>query len=223
MDWVELLKQISILLGVWVAIYGIDSWRREHVGRRQIELAEDTLSIFYEAADAIRHMRHPASFGYETEEVERGENETEAQFQARKNASVVFYRYNQYQELFNKIHASRYRFMAQIGKKQAMPFDDLRKIVNEITVSARMLSRLWARDHFRTDDQWERHREQIEKHESVFWEGVEDEDPINPNLNKVIEDIEHTCQAIIEGKGTLYGVLNFRLRKTANKALQADV
>jgi spore coat polysaccharide biosynthesis predicted glycosyltransferase SpsG len=149
----EILNQISLFLGICVAIYGINSWRREHVGKRQLELTEDTLALFYEAADAIRHMRHPASFGEEREAVERADSESDAQFQARKDASVIFHRYNQHQELFNKIHASRYRFMAQIGKEKSKPFEDLRGIVNEIVAAARTLSRLWARDHFRTDEQ----------------------------------------------------------------------
>jgi hypothetical protein len=215
MNWIQILEQISILIGIWVLIYGIDAWRREHVGRRQLELAEDTLALFYEAADAIRHMRHPASFGYETEEVERSEGETDSQFQARKNASVVFHRYNKYQEIFNKIHASRYRFMAQIGKEKSEPFIELRKIVNEITLSARMLARLWARNHFRTDDQWEKHQEQINKHEAVFWEGLEEEDPINPKLEKVIKDIEKIYQTIISGKGTLHSMLNVKVGKSS--------
>lgn len=214
MDLLETIKAISIIIGTWVAIYGIDKWRREHVGKRQLELAEDTLALFYEASDAIKHMRHPMSYGHETEEIERGENESEAKFQARKDASVVFHRYNQYQELFNKIHASRYRFMAQIGKAEAAPFDDLRKILNEITVSARMLARLWARDHFRTDEQWEKHQEQIDTHEAVFWDGLEENDPINIKINKVINDIEKTCQSIISGKGTLHGFLNMKLCKS---------
>ena len=41
----ETIKNLSILLGVWLAIYGIDSWRRELKGRREIELAEETLRI----------------------------------------------------------------------------------------------------------------------------------------------------------------------------------
>ena len=65
MDWLDGLQQVSLLVGIWVAIYGIDSWRREHTGKRQIELAEDALALFYEAADAIQNIRHPASFGHE--------------------------------------------------------------------------------------------------------------------------------------------------------------
>lgn len=175
MVWIEVLKQVSILIGIWVAIYGINAWRREHV--------------------------------------ERQEGESDAQFEARKNASVVFHRYNQYQAMFSKLYASRYRFMAQIGKEEAKPFDDLRKITNEIILAARMLARLWSQDDFRTDEQREKHWERIRKHEAVFWEGPEDDDPINPKLDKVLADIEDTCKGIIAGKGTLHGFLNIKLRR----------
>jgi hypothetical protein len=208
---IEALQQISILIGIWVAIYGIDSWRREHVGKRQMELAEETLALFYEAEDAINHIRHPASFGAETEHVERGDQETDAQFQARKNASVVFRRYNEYQELFNKIHAMRYRFMAQFGKTEAEPFDELRNIVNEIILSARMLSRLWPREHFRTDNQWEKHRAEVEKYEAVFWGSTSNEDAVTTKVKSAISKIETTCKNIISERNTLHGILKTKI------------
>jgi hypothetical protein len=174
MDWPEALNQISVLIVAWVAMYGIDSWRREHAGRRRLELAEDSLALFYEAADAIRHMRHPVSYSNETDTIERGEGESDKNYQARKNASVVFVRYNEHQELFNRIHSMRYRFMAQIGKDEAKPFDELRNIVNEIVLAAQMLARLWPRNSFPTTDHQDKHRQMIEKYEAVFWVGLED-------------------------------------------------
>ncbi|WP_446810763.1 hypothetical protein ACH50O_04075 [Methylomonas sp. 2BW1-5-20] len=208
MDWTEGLKQISILIAAWVAVYGIDSWRREHAGKRRIELAEDTLALFYEAVDVINWMRHPMAFAAETESIERGKHESEGDYQARKNASVVFVRYQQHQELFNKIHSMRYRFMAQIGKDKAKPFEDLRDIENEIKAAARILARLWSREQFVTPEQWENHQKQIQNYEAVFWSGIEEEDPITPKLNSVIEKIETTCQAVITGKGSLHNILN---------------
>jgi gamma-glutamyl:cysteine ligase YbdK (ATP-grasp superfamily) len=211
-QWLKIFEQISLLLGIWVAIYGIDSWRREHVGRRQMELAEDTLALFYEAADAIRHMRHPFSTGTEHQEIKRGEGETESAFKARQNASIVFVRYNQHQETFNKLHAMRYRFMAQIGKDKAKAFDDLRDLVNSIMLAARSLARLWSQDTFLNEAARTAHHARIEKYEAIFWEGLEESDPINPKLAQVIIDIEGVCRAVIDGKGTLYGFLNWRFR-----------
>ncbi len=101
--------------------------------------------------------------------------------------------------------------MAQIGKAKSKPFDDLREIVNEIEVAARTLARLWARDHFRTDEQWEKHRAQVEKYEAVFWEGIAGDDTINPQMKRVIEEIEATCSEIIAGRAKPHGFLNLKL------------
>jgi hypothetical protein len=208
METIAILKELSLLIGIWVAIYGIDSWRREHKGKRQMELAEETLALFYEARDVIAYIRNIVSYSSETESIKQGENESKERYEARKQASIVFKRYNEKQELFNKIHAMRYRFMAQIGKEKAEPFEELRKIVNEIFISARMLSQLWARHHFRTQEQEDKYYKSIEKYEAIFYEGIEEEDPIIPRLNKLVNEIETTCNAIISGKGTLYGFLN---------------
>lgn len=49
----QLIGNLSVLLASIIAsataIYGINSWRREIKGKRQIELAEDVLSNFYQA------------------------------------------------------------------------------------------------------------------------------------------------------------------------------
>jgi len=204
----ELLNNIASFAAICVAIYGIDSWRRVYKGKRQIELAEDTLASFYEARDAIAFIRNNFSYSSETEDITQRDNETEEMYEARKQASIVFKRYEANQELFNKIYAMRYRFMAQIGKEKAEPFKELQKIVNEIFLSARMLSRLWSRHQFRSQGHEDKHNKSIERFEAIFYEGNEEEDPIIPRLNKLVDEIEITCKATISGKGTLHGFLN---------------
>ncbi|WP_153915526.1 hypothetical protein [Shewanella sp. TC10] len=217
MEWFDLdtVKSISIIITIWVAVYGIDAWRREHVGKRQIELAEDTLALFYEAVDVIKHIRHPMSYANETDEITQLTNESNEQYEARKSASVVFVRYQKNQELFNRLHASRYRFMAQLGKEKAKPFDDIRAVTGKIIGSARMLSKLWARNHFRTDERWESHQKDVDKFEAIFWEGISDEDPINEQLDQIIIEIEKTCKVVIEGQGTLHSFLNMKMGKNS--------
>jgi len=72
---------------------------------------------------------------------------------------------------------------------------------------------LWARDNFRTDEQWQQHMNQVEKHEAVFWDSMGEEDLINPRIDIIIGNIEEICQAVIEGKGSIYGFLNQKLGK----------
>lgn len=205
---IEVITQISAIIALWVAIYGIDSWRREHIGRKRADTAEEALALMYEAADAIEYIRHPVSFGSEHGEIERGEAEPEQQWQARRNANVAFVRYSQHQELFNKLHAMRYRFMAQFGTEKAQPLIEIRTVVNEVLAAANVLSRLWPRGHFGTDDQWESHRREIEKYEAKFWSMMSEDDELANRVKGAVSAMEVTVRAVIEGRGTLYSIIN---------------
>ena len=52
-----------------VAIYGIKSWRKEFKGKRDIELAEEVLELFYKAEDAITAIRSPLGYTSEGQRV----------------------------------------------------------------------------------------------------------------------------------------------------------
>jgi len=204
----SLFVNASLIVTILLAIYAIDSWRRSHIGQRKIDLAEETLALFYEAHNAIIHMRSPLSLPAETEGVVREEGESEREWEARRNANVVFHRYKQYSELFSRIHSIRFRFMAQIDKEKAWPFGELQKIVNEIFFAARMLARLWPRHYSSDSKQEERQAEQVQKFELIFWNTDSDDDPINARMDRIIEEIEKTCRGVICGKGTLYSWIN---------------
>jgi len=55
--WVEaigaLLTGLATVLAGWAALRSLDAWRRETVGRRKAELAEEVLAQFYRARDIL--------------------------------------------------------------------------------------------------------------------------------------------------------------------------
>lgn len=213
MELLTFVREISILIGVLLAVYGIDAWRREHQGKRKIELAEETLALFYEARDAIADIRAPWSFGNETDSIERGDNETDSRFEARKNASVAFARYRTHSELFARIHSMRYRFMAQVGVEQSKPFEEINRITTEILLAARMLTTIWGREIHSNQDIAAKQIAHQQRYEAIFWEQSGDGDPLTPRVEKALSDIEGTCSKIIRGSGTLHGLLNLKVLK----------
>jgi len=208
---IEFLRDLSILIAAVMGAYSIDAWRREHTGKRQIDLAEETLALFYEAREAISYIRSPMSYGHERQELERQKGESDRQYEARRNASVVFYRYDQRQDVFNRLYAIRYRFMAQFGREQSKPFDDLWRVRGRVLVAARSLARSWGQEHVRTEQQEQEYEKRVQRHEAVFWEGHEDPDEVAAEVEAAVDAIDSTCRAIIQGKGTLYGFLNWRM------------
>jgi len=194
-----------------VGAYGLDAWRREHVGRRQLDLAEEALALFYEARDAMSYIRSPMSFSHEKLELERGENETDQQYSARLNASVVFYRHSQREELFSRIHALRYQFRAQFGVEKTTPFEEFSEAHRKVLTSARLLSQYWAEDRFGSSQQRDDHFERVRRQETIFWEDDPETDKITKSIESSVQSIENTCCAVIEARGTLYGFLNRKI------------
>lgn len=202
MDVTNILESISLILAAWTVIYGVNAWRREYVGKRRIELAEEVLALFYEARDAINYIRSIFGFVGEGSTRKAAPNESPEEKQINDNAYVVFERYNKRQELFNKLYAMRYRYMAQFGKDSAKPFDELNKIVSDIFLSSRMLSHYWKEQghrQWKSKEEFEQHLQEMKKYEAIFWEMLPEEDPIIPRVNAVISDIEAQCLKVIGG------------------------
>ena len=68
----------AVIPACWAIISGIGAWKREFIGKRQIELAEQALAKFFEIKDAIAMIRSPFSRSDEGLSRQRSEHESEA-------------------------------------------------------------------------------------------------------------------------------------------------
>lgn len=191
----EILSALSIIVASLVAIYSINAWRREFQGKRKIELAEEVLALFYEARDAIGAIRNPFGFQGEGSTRKPEDNETPEQKNARDRAYSVYERFQKHKEIFSKLHSMRYQLMARFGKESGKPFDDIRKIVIEITVSADMLAELWCERSY-SEEKERLVASEIKEHTSIIWHSGT-KDAIVPRVEQIITDIENICRPII--------------------------
>ncbi|MGB2863154.1 MAG: hypothetical protein WBC05_07490 [Sedimentisphaerales bacterium] len=198
--WLQFMQTIAICLASGVAIYGVESWRREFTGKRRIELAEDVLVLFYEAKDAIKFIRSPLGFIGEGSTRERGEDETPEQTRARNLAYVAIERYEKKREIFGKLGSLRYRFWAQIGRDKAEPFNEIKNVMDDIFGASRRLARRWERrSQISRPTELEALSEEIRRYEAIFWFGEED-DKIGERVEKAVSQMEDTCSNIIMRK-----------------------
>jgi hypothetical protein len=197
----DVLQSVSVILACLTIILGVDAWRREFIGKRKIELAEDVLTRFYEAGDAIARIRSPFSTSGEGSERKKSPNEGPAASELLDRAYVVFARYEKEQELFNRLHALRYQVMARISLSAAQPFDHLRGTLNEIFASAHSLGTYyWPRQGRITmaEEEFQMHLDEMHRHEGVFWAGFGTSDPTAERVEKAISDIESVCRPVLE-------------------------
>jgi hypothetical protein len=213
MDVLETIRDLSILGTALVVIYGITSWRWESKAKKKRELAEETLTLFYEAEDALKIIRYPGSYGIQGSTRKPSLNENLRQKEARDTAYILVDRYLKFKKLFNRIHSMRHRFAVQFGKQSAEPFDELHKLVRNILSSAMRLAEIWAKDE---DDIPQEEREKYyyrrERYESIFWEGSEDDD-VNKIFKSIITRMENTCSFTIPFKVRAYSFIKLALDK----------
>ena len=183
-------------------IYGISAWKVEFLGKRRIELAEEVLALFYQVRDAIEAIR--SSFGYEGEGKTRkpGPNEKPEHKNALDQAYVLIERYNRHAEVFSRLHALRYRFMAQFGTDASTPFDDLNRLINELLLAARRKARLAMvpERSLQSEAALEKHHQEWLEIERVYYNSGDENDPIAPKRVKIISTIESTCRLILESR-----------------------
>lgn len=211
-DWADIAQSASVVIASLVAIYSIDAWRREFVGKRRMELAEEVLALFYQARDIIESIRNPGGFGGEGQTRKPGPRETPEDKKALDGAYVLVERYNQHLEMFSRIHALRYRFIAQFGLAAVKPFDDLNGVVTDLMLAARRMARYSTGPErtFRSNEDVEEHQSKLHEIDRIYYAGGDD-DPIRPRVEQLVNEIEGTCRGIIENHGTLFAVINKRL------------
>jgi len=186
----EIVQTLAIIAASWVAIRGVNAWEKEFQGKRKIELAEEALYLFYRAEWAVEAIRFPVYDLAQGQTRQPESDETPEQRQARDRAYVTFKKIMEQGQIFDELHKLRFRFMVRFGKENEKLFDDLKRIVDEIKVSARELAELWTENT---------NVEEIKHHKSIIWSGRAD-DAIKGRLEKIISDIEEICKPIILGK-----------------------
>lgn len=197
----NIIQSICVITASITAIYGISTWRREAKWKRKYELAEEVLSLFYECKEKISIIRSPMSYVGEGKTRKRNENEKAEETEIMDNAFVFIERYEKEKEPFLKLYTLKFRFIAVFGKQANEPFDEIRKIVNEIMSSANKLGKRYWRDQGRrnfTDEQFDKHLAEMEKLENIVWSTYEENDVIEQKVDKCIVKIETYCLEIMK-------------------------
>jgi len=192
---VELVSNITVIVASAVAIAGLSTWKRELKGKRDMELAEDVLGLFYRAEWAIKAIRFPVWDLREGQTREAQADEAPEQKEARDRAYVVFKRMRDNSDTFSELHTLRFRFMARFGRDKAKPFDEVDRILSEMSIAAEELAQLWE-EQLKARAITESTKDEIKEFKRVIWShGTNDE--IMSRLRAAVENIENVCRPII--------------------------
>ncbi len=212
MDWTTVssvfqdsIQVVATLIAAGTAVWGINTWRREHIGRKKIDLAEEILALAYEARDAFERIRYPLELAGEGGSRRSGPEETPDEENSLNYAYIPVERWNEKADLFAKLCSLRYRFMALNGAEYGRPFDELVKIRRDLARPYKALELKIANLHKRRPGEkdlpeykkeLEKAREKWQKdHKAQFDE--DGGDLLFARFNDMVDSLENLCRTVI--------------------------
>ncbi len=186
-------QAFAVFAACWAIISGIGAWKREFIGKRQIELAEQVLAKFFEIRDAVAFIRNPFSQSSEGSTRRRADHETPEQAQLLDRGYIVVERYAKKESAFVEFSTLKYRFMASFGPSTEAIFSETNSVLNSIFISAQMLATYYWQRQGRVkmeQDEFQRHLDEMHKHEGVFWDIGTETDEVRTKFNAIQAKLE---------------------------------
>lgn len=195
----KILNPISIFIASIVAILGISKWRRETKWQKRYLLAEEVLTLIYEAEEAFKTLRNPWNHP------EEGKSKLTDSPADKERKFLSYYilleRYDKCQEPFIKLRSLKYRFMAIYGKEHEELFKRHTTLLNELFASAVSLDKTyWPNQgvkQWANDGQFQKHLDEMHRHEDIIW-GLGENDIFGQKITDVTKAFELTCGKIIK-------------------------
>jgi hypothetical protein len=188
----------TMLQGIFVGaatvggFLAFNNWKREQIGRRKMEVAEEALALMYEVQDAFRLIR--SRHISRAEAVTIGE-ETVADFE--RGDSLLFYRMplkriEKYYELFQRAYSFRPKVRVLLGISASAQLSSLLKVRKDVEDSAEMLLSMMKLLQDRVTDRDEADMRQFlsELRADVLASANEENDPIMKKVNHAVKEME---------------------------------
>lgn len=212
-DLATVTQAIAVVSACWAIVSGIGAWKREFIGKRRIELAEEALANYFEIRDAITFIRSPWSSGSEGSTRKRSARETQEESQLLDRGYIVFERYDSKKDIFVRFHTIKYRFMAVFGPETEDIFSETNATLNSIFASANMLATHYWQRQGRVQmapDEFQKHLDEMHRHEGIFWDRYDENDEIRNQLGKIQSKLERVTKPCFEEPMKTYSILTKR-------------
>lgn len=193
LPWVSLAKDFATLVaacvGAWVAIKGLNAWRRQLKGKTDYELARKVLRACYKVRDSIASVRHPAIWSAEFDAAQKKvviDDPTLKDYpDAAKRFAVYQVRWTRLSEALSELDAEAFEAEVSWETPIKAKLADLRRLVGKLR---------WAiNEHIdaRTDSQKRMQPQGKEADDVVFDKGDEHSpDEFSQKVQKAIAEIE---------------------------------
>jgi hypothetical protein len=177
----------SIAVTAYFASRGLSAWRKQLVGKRRCELAEEILTSAFTVEQRIRFIRNGMGFKGEGKTRPRLESEPDQFSDTRDMYFIPLERISKHDETLTRFETLRVLAQAHWGSHAGRPFDTILSVVREVAVAARMLvSTVGDQGNRGSRSQWE----------LAIWDSGPD-DALRRRVNDAVRDIESLCRQFL--------------------------
>jgi len=209
-----IIQMVAVISACWAIISGVGAWKREFIGKRQIELAEQVLAKFFEVKDAITYIRNPFSSSKEGKTRQKRDVETAAEAELLDRGYIVVERYSEKESIFADFNTLKYKFMASFGPETEQIFIDTNMALNSIFVSARMLATHYWQRQGRVQmeqNEFQKHLDEMHRHEGIFWDIGSETDEIRVQLKAIQDKLENATASCFQEPMSTFNILTKKL------------
>lgn len=199
-DYLDLAGILAICVTTIIAIWGLNSWRREIKWRRKYELAEEVLALFYQVEESFSQIRNTFSNLEEGSSRVKSAKEKPEETAFLNRANIVYERYQNESDVFIQLRKIKHRFKTVFGTNTEIPFNEIQKIINEIFRANHRLAQKYWRNYIPLfySESIDEFIQKKEEYESIIWASYDEDDLIEARIKSIITDIEKICYEIIK-------------------------
>lgn len=189
------LQTLAVIAASIAAIIGVSTWRKQMVGRRKMELAEEILTLVYEVQGAMEWVRNPAGWSSEGQSRPGRADEPDEGLQRLKDAYYVpAERLSHLDEEFARLRVLRHKAKAYFGHDLEEALAVFHRVRNDVSTAVHMLLATASDDQVEGGlrKEWDRKARNM---------GTTDHpDEIVAHLEAAVSTIEEHCRPLLTGK-----------------------
>jgi len=180
-----LLQTLAIGVTAYYASRGLYTWREQLIGKRRLEVAEETLLATYKARDALGYIRNPGAWGGEGKSRKRDSSEPETLADQRDTYFVPLERVQKASDDFAQFQKVSLLCEVYFGPDAGKPFAEVMSVRWKVTGAARMLiNTVGGRIAPELRETWE----------ASIWAGAASPDPLAEAVDSAVREIEALCR-----------------------------
>lgn len=197
--FVKLVQALAPAVTVGLAVFGLFVWHWQMVGKRKFEIAEQAVTVWREAIDALSHVRDPFVRGGEGDSIKLDEKMTGKERANAERVRYIFERLNNTSESFKNVRLTQILVDLHIDRQAARAFDVLFRVRHHIRVDAQMMVDDFE-EYFATPEQQTEYQERRTAYRRTINERRDKNDEYSKVLDEATEVVESRCREILRPK-----------------------